>query len=110
MPIALTAQKAGTGTLADGVAQDVDIPIDGASRVGVTLANTGDTNAITTTQVFISRLGGLFVELTGYGAAVGSIAHGAAKDLGLDEGPITTLRLRLTSTGGTDFSYELGGV
>ncbi len=95
-------------TLAAGVAQAIDLPIDGARDWSVVVANTGDTNSVTAATLARSPLGTLFGPATALPTGI-PLAPGAALEF-LGEGePVTTLRLALTSTSGTTVRIEGGG-
>jgi hypothetical protein len=97
-----------TVTLAAGVAQDVDLPIEGARNWVVIVKNTGGANAVTAATVARSPLGTLFGPATALSTGIPLAAGDALEILG-DAEPVTTLRLRLTSTSGTTVSIEGGG-
>jgi hypothetical protein len=96
-------------TLAAGVAQAIDIPIDGAADWSVVVRNTGSSNAVTAASLALSPLGTLF----GAAASITDgipLAAGAslAPVIGTNQ-PVKTARLTLTSTSGTTVSIEAGG-
>lgn len=107
MTPAFLAKFTRTVTLAAGVAQDVDLPIDGAHDWCVVVSNTG-ANAVTAATVARSPLGTLFGPATALSTGIPLAAGDALEILG-DAEPVTTLRLRLTSTSGTTVSIEGGG-
>lgn len=96
-------------TLAPATDTTVDVPINGARNWLVVVKNTGDTNNLTGVTVAASPLGALFEApasvTTGLPLAPGDALPGIR---GSAE-PITTLRLVLTSTLGTDVSIEASG-
>lgn len=98
-----------TGTLAAGVATDVDIDINCATNWVIVLRNTGLVNTITALTVARSPLGTYFsaavAVTTGIPLATSTSLTGIN---GLGE-PIRTLRLTITSTGGTTYAIEGGG-
>lgn len=109
MSISPVVAASPSGTLAAGVATDVDLAVRGASRVTVVLKNTGGSNAIGTVVVQKSPLGALFGTDAALGAAIGAVAAGAAALIELDGAPLETLRLTLTSAGGTTYAIEVRG-
>lgn len=95
-------------TLAAGVAQDVDLPIDGAHDWAIVAKNTGDTNDVTAATLARSPLGALFGPATALPAGIPLAPGDALEILGENE-PLTTLRVTFTSTSGTTVRIEGGG-
>jgi hypothetical protein len=124
-------KNAVTGTLAAGVAADVDIPTLGASRLAIVVKNTGGSNAIGTVALLKSPRGGLFeppVFLTTIAsrdaprvgmstsaatpaatALIGSLAVGASALVELTDLMCQTVRLTLTSASGSTYAVEYWG-
>lgn len=97
-----------TLTLAPGVAQDVDVPIDGARAWCVVVKNTGPTNDVTALSLYRLPLGNLAGPATAVTAGI-PLASGASLEVRGENEPLTTLRLTLTSTSGTTVSLEAAG-
>lgn len=95
-------------TLAAGVAQSVDLPINGAHNWLAVVKNTGGANAITAMTVASSPLGTLFEDASSVTSGIPITPGSAICARGTNE-PATTVRLTLTSTSGTTVSIEAGG-
>lgn len=95
-------------TLAAGVPQTLDVPIDGARDWTIIVKNTGGSNALTALSVARIPL-----TLPGAATAVTTgipLAAGATLDPIVGENaPVKSVRLVLTSTSGTTVSIEAGG-
>jgi hypothetical protein len=102
-------KNAVTGTLAAGVAADVDIPTLGASRLAIVVKNTGGSNAIGTVALLKSPRGGLFVQDAAATALIGSLAVGASALVELTDLMCQTVRLTLTSASGSTYAVEYWG-
>lgn len=93
--------------LAAGVATDIDIPAAGATRVTITLQNSGATNAITAltlTTIPLATPGAARSITTGI-----PLAAGAALTIGLVDEPCSTIRLTVNSASGTTATVEAVG-
>ncbi len=97
-----------TVTLSAGVAQDVDVPIDGARSWCVVLKNTGPTNNVTALSLYRLPLGNLAGPATAVTTGI-PLAPDASLEVRGENEPLTTLRVRLTSTSGTTVSLEAAG-
>lgn len=95
-------------TLAAGVAQDVDVPIDGAESWSVVVKNTGSTNDVTALTLAHSPLGVLFSPAVAAPSGI-PLAAGVTLLIEGEHEPMKYLRLTLTSTSGTTVSIEAGG-
>lgn len=98
-----------TGTCAAATPQNFDFDVDGYTRVRLTMTNTGDTNAIGTTKIYVSLDGTNFTELSSMSTLIGSVADGATSKLVDMPVAAKTLRVELTSTSGSTASVTIIG-
>ena len=108
MPAAFTARiHLPSVALAAGVAQEIDLDMNGARDWAIVVKNTGS-NPVTAATLRRSPLGDTFGPQAALPAGVPLAAGDSLEVLGENE-PLTTLRVTLTSTSGTTVRIEGSG-